>query len=250
VLLGASNLTRGISTVVETACRLWGRPLDVLAAFGHGRSYGLRISVLGRELPGISECGLWPALARRATAPTAALVTDVGNDILFDVPVPEIAGWVEWCLDRLQDAGARVVMTLLPLDNLATLSSARFIFLRTLIFPTCRLSLATVTERARALDQRLRDLGKQRGIALVAPRPAWYGFDPIHIRMRSWPGAWREILSPWSDSPELPEPAPASLRRWLYLRLLPPEQRWWFHREQRRAQPAGQLSDGTTLSFY
>ena len=33
VVLGASNVTRSLSTIVETACRLWGRPLDMLLAW-------------------------------------------------------------------------------------------------------------------------------------------------------------------------------------------------------------------------
>src|SRR5262245_61538357 len=77
VLLGASNLTRGISTAVETAGTLLGRPLEVLAAFGHGRSYGMSNCVLGRSLPGIVECGLWRSLAALPPAPTSALVTDI-----------------------------------------------------------------------------------------------------------------------------------------------------------------------------
>src|SRR5262249_38307569 len=100
ILLGASNLTRGISTVVETEPCIWGRPLDILAAFGHGRSYGSRRWLLGRELPGIVECGLWQALEKSPPAPTAALITDIGNDVLYEEPVDTIVSWVEWCLDQ------------------------------------------------------------------------------------------------------------------------------------------------------
>ena len=250
VLLGASNLTRAIATVVESASRRWGRPLDVLAAFGHGRSYGLRMSMLGRELPGIAECDLWPALKQRPPAPTAALVTDVGNDLLYDIPVPEIAGWVECCLDRLLEAGARVVMTPLPLAAIATLSPRLFILLRTVLFPGCRLRFATVTERALDLDRRLREMARKRGVLLAEHRADWYGWDPIHIKMRHWARAWGEILAPWSDEAAVPEPAPRSLRRWAYLRLLAPERRWFLGRERRRQQPAGRLADGTALSFY
>ena len=60
---------------------------------------------LWRELPGIVECGLWDALAQRPPAPTVALLTDIGNDLLYDVPVPQIVSWVETCLDRFSPRG-------------------------------------------------------------------------------------------------------------------------------------------------
>jgi hypothetical protein len=250
VVLGASNVTRSISTVVETACRLWGRPLDMLLASGHGRSYGLRMALLWRELPGIIECGLWEALEQRPPVPTAALLTDVGNDLLYDVPVPEIAAWVEACLDRLQRAGARVLMTPLPLCNLTALSPARFLLVRRVLFPGCRLTYATVMGRAFELDEQLRSLAGKRGVRLAEHRPGWYSFDPIHLRRRVWPQAWREILSGWSSATPLPAAAPASLRRWLRLRRLAPDRRWVFGRERRTAQPAGRLADGTTISLF
>jgi hypothetical protein len=250
VLLGASNLTRGIGTVVETCCRVWGRPLDILAACGHGRSYGLRKSVLFRELPGIVECGLWEALERRPPAPTAALVTDIGNDLLYEVSVPDIVGWLEWCLDKLQPAGTRVVMTRLPLCNLECLSRRRFVLLRNLIFPGCSLSLHTVVERAHDLDRRLVEIAERRGLPLIGHRAEWYGFDPIHIKLRHWSRAYGEIMAPWREGKPSPDLAPGSLRRWMYLRLLVPERRWLFGWEQRRAQPAGVLADGTTVSIY
>jgi hypothetical protein len=248
VLLGASNVCRGLSTALETACSAWGGPLDVLAAFGHGRSYGVRSSMLWRELPGIAECGLWEALARRPAAPTAALVTDVGNDLLLDVPAPQIAAWVEECVERLLDAGARVVLTPLPLCNVERLSPGKFLLFRSVLYPGCRLGLATVVARARDLDARLRQLAARRGLALVEHRAEWYGFDPVHIRRGRLAGAWHAMLSRWREVPS--EAARGSLRRWLYLWHVAAERRWLFGREFRRAQPAGVLPDGTTLALY
>jgi hypothetical protein len=251
VLLGASNLWLGLAAVVETACRLAGRPLDVLAACGHGRSYGLRSTLLWlRDLPGIVECGLWPALERRPPAPTAALLTDVGNDLLYDAGVADILGWVQTCLDQLQGSGARVVLTALPLASISTLGPGRYRLLRTFLFPACRLAYATVLQRAADLDGRLRDLAGQRGMAFVEQRREWYGFDPIHIRRRRRAEAWREVLAPWAAGAPLPGPAPASLRRWLRLCLLAPERRWLLGCEQQRRQPAARLPDGTLLSLY
>lgn len=249
VLLGASNVTRGLSTVVETACRVWGRPLDLLAAVGHGRSYGMKSTVLVRTLPGIIECGLWRALAARPLAPTAALVTDIGNDLFYGASPDQIAGWVEQCLDRLAAVEATIVMTRMPVCNLDHVRDWQFRLVRSVLFPGCRLTLAELAERALTLDARLVEIARQRGCRTVEPQACWYGFDPIHIKRQHWRGAWGEILAPWSAEQECP-PATTSLRRWLTLSRLTPERRWWCGREQRRQQPCGHLSDGTRVSLY
>ncbi|MEX0711077.1 MAG: hypothetical protein WD278_01930 [Pirellulales bacterium] len=249
VLLGASNLTRGISTVVETASLTWGRPLDVLAAMGHGRSYGQRSTVLGRGLPGIVECGLWRALADRPRGPAAALLTDVGNDLFYEVPVERIASWVETCLERLARIEARIVMTRMPVANLETVAPWQFRLMRALFFPMCRLAFDEVARRALALDERLCRLAREHGCCLVEHRAEWYGLDPIHIKLGHSPAAWCELLGSWAQQ-ALPAPASSSFSRWFYLRLLAPELRWWFGIPRRSAQPSGLLPDGTTISLY
>ena len=100
VLLGASNLTMGLGRVYRTLRTLWPEPLDLLVATGHGRSYGFTSYVFSRTLPGIAACGLWHDLAQRVPLPTVALVTDIGNDIVYGSDVSAIAGWVEQCLAR------------------------------------------------------------------------------------------------------------------------------------------------------
>lgn len=248
VLLGASNLTRGISTVVETAARACGRPLDVLAALGHGRSYGMASTVLGRTLPGIVQCGLWPALAARPAAPTAALVTDIGNDLFYGAPIVQIADWIERCLDQLAQLEARTIVTRLPVCNLPRVRPWQYAIVRRALFPSCRLTLAELTERALALDERVTQLARERRCSLIEPRAEWYGFDPIHVKLRHWPHAWRELLSDWSDA-EI-APARASFARWLYLRCRAPQRVVRFGIERAHAQPSGRLDDGTLISLF
>ncbi len=250
VLLGASNLTRGISTVLETACRIWGRPLEVFSAWGHGRSYGRDSTILGRQLPSILECGLWQELARRPKRPTAGLVTDIGNDLLYEEPVEQIVLWVQECLDRLAALNARTVVTLLPVENLLTLSRARFHLMRTIFFPHSRIGLDEVGRRAHALNDAVRRLAAERGFGLASHRPAWYGFDPIHIKPRHRSLAWREILASWSGTSVMAEPARSSMARTLYLCSRTPERRRVLGFEQRGHQPAARLNDGTTVAVY
>lgn len=249
ILLGASNLTRAFNTVVATASAYWGAPLEIFAALGHGRSYGMASSVLGRVLPGMLQCGLWDALAERPPLGTAALITDIGNDLLYEVPPGLIAEWVEECVERVQRDGARVVMTMLPLANAGVVSEWQFSFLRTCFFAGCHLSLSELARRASDLDGRLRAICARRGVAIVEQRLDWYGFDPIHILRRHWRAAWGELLTPWCDGPPPEVPRPTR-RRGVYLWLRPPLVRSFFGIERRHAQPSGRLRDGSTVGFY
>jgi len=250
VLLGASNLTRAISTVVRLAQMTFDGPLELLAALGGGRSYGMTSRVLVRELPAISECGLWDALETAGGRPTSALVTDIGNDLFYGASPVEIVAWVELALDRLARHEARTVLTLLPADNAEAISAWRFRVMRGMMFRHCSLEFEEVKALVLELNERLRAVARGRGIHLVRQRAEWYGFDPIHIRMSQWPRAWREILSAWqTDSEKIFSPK-SSPRRWLYLRSLAPLERTILGRVRRAAQPAGRLSDGTTISFF
>jgi hypothetical protein len=140
-------------------------------------------------------------------------------------------------------------MTMLPLANSAGLSEWRYHYLRNSFFASCHLSLDELLRRADTLDGRLRAMCAERGVAAVEQRREWYGLDPIHIRARRSPAAWSEILTSWCDDqpPEVPRPP---RRHGLYLWLLPPERRWFFGIERRRAQPAGRLPDGSTVAIY
>lgn len=253
ILLGASNLTRGLATVLQTVRNTWGTPVDVLAALGRGRSYGMQSRFLMRSLDGILDCGVWSAIAahrERGAAPTAALVTDIGNDILYGSSVRIITDWVAEALDRLLLAEARVCITQLPIANLATLSPRRFELCKKILVPQCPLRLTEVCTRVEQLNEAVIALAAARKIPIVAQRAEWYGLDPIHLRYRAWPSAWREIMSPWIEGRELPTQARNRFwTTWRY-QLFLPEKRHLFGADRFHAQPAYVLRDGSTLELY
>ncbi len=250
ILLGASNLTRSLATVVPTAEHVWGSPLEVLAALGHGRSYGMTSRVLGRSLLGIKHCGLWESLDRSPPAPTAALITDVGNDLLYGAAPELILEWVAECFDRLASRSARTTITLLPIASTAAMSDWFYFLLRTCTYPKCRLSRSTVLERAEKLNAGLKLFAAARGAACVELSASWYGLDPIHIRRGAWQAAWSTILGAWSETPTRAPRSRGSLRRWLDFKRLAPEKKWHFGREFTAIQPAARLRSGTTIALY
>jgi hypothetical protein len=251
VALGASNLTRGFATVVNTARAAWGEPIEILAALGHGRAYGMRSSFLFRSLPGIRECGLWRQLDALPQARIRALVTDIGNDVLYGAAPDALLAWVQDCVTRLQSRRADVTIMGLPLENARRVSNARYLFFRSLLVPSCRLGLAEVLARCEALDAGVAELARAAGLRLVRQRPEWYGLDPLHIRPRLWAAAWREILLGESAATDERGRTPGQkpLGR-LRLYLAAPERRRLFGVERTRVQPALRTSGGTRLWLY
>ena len=220
VLLGASNLTRGISTVVETLRLMHGSPLRIFTAMGHGRSYGLHSSVLGRSLCSMLECNLWSAVTRESNghAPRFALLTDIGNDIMYGAMPEQIVGWIEQCIDRLEECGVQHMnITALPTGSLRRVKRWQFAIVRAVLFPSRHIKFETAISRALETQDLIEDLVRQRGpmLRLVQHDGDWYGFDPIHIRRRNWPAAWTRFLA---ENDHASQRARRSFRRWQRLR--------------------------------
>lgn len=245
VALGASNLTRGFRTIVAAARAAWGPEVQVLAALGHGRSYGAPSRVIARTLPGILGSGLWRKLDSLPALPTRALVADVGNDILYGVSAERILAWVEEALHRLQRVTPDIILTDLPLAGIRRLSPARFLAFRSIMFPFCRLPLGQVFEIAERVNAGLLELAKANGVRLFRLNPAWYGLDPIHFRPSVLSSAWEEILDARSADNRR-----GSLIERLRLCLMPPERRWILGVEQFTPQSGIALPSGVRVWLY
>ncbi len=250
ILLGASNLVRSLPTIVATAQRTWGEPVEIMAAMGHGRSFGEDSVVFGRKISGIFPCALWQDLQKRPALPTAALMTDIGNDLLYGVPPDRLLKWVADCLDRLAEVGATTVVTQMPIESVEGLREARFRFYRRLFFPRSPMSLGDAKALVRTFNERLVRLGESRKIPVIPVSLAWYGFDPIHLKRRVLRRAWPELLAAWHGAEKPVVVARPSLWTTAYLATLAPWERSLFGIRRRASQPSGRLNDGTTISLY
>jgi len=243
--LGASNLTRGFHTVVSAARSEWGSEVQIFAALGHGRSYGTHSRFLGRGLPGILECGLWRAMASLPPASSRALITDVGNDIVYGFSASKILEWVEETVRRLQETTRDIILTDLPLQSIQRISRAKYLVLRSILFPASRLPLSEALETAARLNEGLAELSASRGLRFFRLNPDWYGFDPIHIRPDLWQSAWREILHV-APRPE----ARNSFAEGLKLYFMPPERKRLFGFERYTPQSGSVLKSGGRVWLY
>ncbi|WP_146403001.1 SGNH/GDSL hydrolase family protein [Pseudobythopirellula maris] len=240
-------------TIVTAARELAGGPIEMFMTAAHGRSYGLASNVMGRRIVSIRDCGLWNALDALAPASqTNALVTDVGNDLLYGVAPARVADWVAECVDRLVARGARVRVVGLPLHSIEGVGRRRFAFFQKIFFPFSRLRFDDARALSRELDERLQALCHERSLAFVAPPRAWYGWDPIHVRRARRAVAWNAILRASEvDEREIPrEKTRLRAGERFALRRASHEERRVFGALKRAKQPCARLNDGSTLSLF
>jgi hypothetical protein len=250
VLLGASNLALSLPRVVEASRAAWGAPLEFFVAMGYGRSYGQESKFFGKKFPGILQCAIWDALERAHALPTSAIVADVGNDLAYEAPVDTVAEWVATALDRLAQHNARTALNNVPIESLRTVGAIRYPVLRSLLFPSCRLSRGELLSRAEALSYELANIAKTREIPAFSANGTWYGIDPIHPRRRSAGEIWRTLIG--ALDPVAPAPIWARPRRADATALRRATMAWWMSdRRALNASPrSARLSDGSTVALF
>ena len=235
IALGASNLTRGLRTVVSMSRVAWGADTEVFATLGLGRSYGAAHTLLVRRLPGILQSGLWRALDEAPDVPSIGIISDVGNDILYGVAPEQILEWVGEAVTRLQRHTDRIALAGLPTPGINHLNEWWFRLMRAFIFPSSHQTLASARAAALIVQAGLEEMAATRGLRFVPLHQEWYGLDPVHFRHRYWRRMWGECLgldpTAWTAPPE-PGGFFESARLWLRA----DEHRWLFGVHQHTPQ--------------
>ncbi len=252
IILGASNVSLGFPIVCKLLHHYTDLPLEIYTACGHGRSYGQWSKFLFRGLPGILQCELWKMLEHQEKQKQAseynAVLTDIGNDLIYGIRVDVILQWIEDCMEQLQQYKARITVTELPVGALLKLSTLRYEMTRKIFFKGRSLCWDEMRDRILVLNEGLLNLSAQYNVNVIKPSDEWYGFDPIHIKKSSRLQAWNTILGSHSDQ---------KIRKMSHLSNLPARslkrtgraERLIFQKFKRTYQPVYQ-SDQFTLYSY
>lgn len=218
VVLGASNVSRGQARLNAAIRGRSVAPVGLLIAAGHGRSYGANSRVWMRRLPSILGCGVWRALDREGSdrGRVVALVTDIGNDLLYGSSPAQVAAWIREAVGRLVDRGATVAAARLPLEAVRRVGPVRYRALKTLFVPGCPLSIEGIHSAAAELDGLIGDLAAAAGLSTIDQPGAWYGFDTLHPRRRHLDTLWHRACDAWAcRRPRAPlGPVSANGRGW------------------------------------
>jgi hypothetical protein len=248
VVLGASNASRALGRLVA-AVEARAAGADLFVAAGHGRGYGVNTRVAARRLPSILGSGLWRAVDREPAAATVALVTDVGNELLYGFSAEQVAAWVRESVRRLADRGATIAITRLPVASIAAVGRVRYRALRTFFVPGCRLSLAELKDAATRLDADLQAIAGDFHARVIEQPAHWYGLDTLHVRRRHLDDLLLAACEAWR-LPASESPARASLADWAKIGTRAAEVRSLAGVMRFTRQPVLRLRGGGRLSLY
>jgi hypothetical protein len=199
IVLGASNVANAHSALKRAVEQVLGASVDLRVECGNGRGYAVPAARLWKTLPAIVDARLWRDLARPELPGRAfALVTDVGNDLIYGASVEQTLAAVGTCLERLERLGAHTLLAGLPLASLPRLGGFRYLLTTKILGLDRAPAFEHLLELSTRLDTGLRVLGRDHNAAFVEPSADWYGIDPIHLRRARRTEAFRTIVSHWS----------------------------------------------------
>lgn len=195
--MGASNLARGYSALVNSLIHcLCPQPVEILHAMGPGRGYIAQGGVFNVSYAPIVDSGIVKAARKRQpeTSKTLALITDIGNDIMYDVPVAEIMAGLDSLMRELNGMDAEVFVNPIPMDLLEDVSEQQFRMLRRVFYPRSPVTYSGAADAVSKINISLRESVGGR-IHLLPSFKDYCGVDKIHYSVFHSHRAWSEVVN-------------------------------------------------------
>jgi len=197
IFLGASNLARGYGALADCLIHcLSPDPVEILHALGPGRGYSAEGGIFNITYPPIGSSGILESAKRRKekARKVIALITDIGNDIMYGVPAPEITACLGTLLQKLNALEAEVFIHPIPLDFSKDVSERQFRILRSIFYPHSRIDYLKAKEAVALVNGFLRDRAGGR-IHLLPSAKDFCGVDKIHYSIFRSHKAWSRVAN-------------------------------------------------------
>lgn len=194
VFLGASNLARGHYALANCLKRsLYPRPVQFLFAHGPGRGYLAWGGFLRKVYSPIRSSGIFSA-ARANKCQVVALLTDIGNDIMYNVSPWDITACLEKIITQLQEFNAIILTTPIPSSLENKLNQFSFFCLRSILYPRSKVRYKEAVEGMRQINKFLKN-SVSENLHLFSGLEEFSGSDRIHYSL--WRGhlAWSRIAA-------------------------------------------------------
>ena len=195
ILLGASNLSRvcfAFSRHMKDC--LHPRKIEVLIASGPGRAYYASGGLLNVSYPPIQSSEIFEIARVKSKCgyQVVALVTDIGNDIMYDVSTGQLVETLQQVFSRLQSMNAEIFFSTLPVAFENRVHPAWFYILRSVLLPFSRVSYDEAVAGIIEINRFLRESASEH-CHLIQDMDSYLGFDEIHYGWLRAHKAWSHV---------------------------------------------------------
>lgn len=197
VCLGASNLARGRRALTHCLeINLHPRPARFLYAHGPGRGYCAWGGVLHVVYPPIGASRVLDAAREKAekASHVVALVTDIGNDIMYDIPVETITACLDRIFQQLSGLNARILVTPIPSYFETDLGELSFRCLRGIFYPRSKVDHGQAVLAIQRINKFLGHAVSEN-VSLISGLENFMGWDKIHYSLLKSHLAWSRIAA-------------------------------------------------------
>ncbi|MGP0628728.1 hypothetical protein ACTRW9_03385 [Nitrospina sp. 32_T5] len=195
VLLGASNLARGYSALAYYLTRnLKPEAVKIYAACGPGRGYGCWGGMFNISYPPIAESPLFERLGKQARdgKRVVALITDIGNDLLYGMDGDSLIATMKNLFERLENLNAEIYATTLPVYFEGNVPAIVYYPIRTFLYPKSHISREEAIDGVRRVNAFLKEY-KSPHIHLIPPLDDYLGWDHVHFGLVRSAEVWNRI---------------------------------------------------------
>jgi hypothetical protein len=195
VFLGASNLARSLDGLKLCIKRcLLPRAASFIHAMGPGRGYVSRGGILNAVYSPILDSGIFEAIRRKRmkSQQVVALITDIGNDIMYDASPEKIIAGLQYMYNLLDAFETNIFITSIPVDLENDIRELYFHILRKVYFPKSPVTYSQASNNIKAINQFILQSSNQR-ISVIDDMKPFYGIDKIHYSILKSQMAWSHI---------------------------------------------------------
>jgi hypothetical protein len=170
------------------------RSVEVLIATGPGRAYFASGGLLNVTHPPIQSSKIFEAAQNKAASgyQVVALVTDIGNDIMYGVSTEKVTDTLQQVFAKLESMNAEIFYTTLPVAFEKGVHPIWYYVLRSVLLPFSRISYDEATAGIIKVNQFLKKYDSEHS-HLIPGMDRYLGFDEIHY-------GWFRAHSAWSHA--------------------------------------------------
>ncbi len=195
ILLGASNLARAQFGLNHHFEKSFPNLISTSIASGPGRAYCVSGGIFGLNYPPLKTSEIINAGREKSSnyRQTISLISDIGNDIMYGVPVQKLIQDLEKSILNLSEFCSHVFTIPIPCKKIETLSDWQINALKKILFPKCELSPEKIISSIQTVNQFLSELNTPK-FTLLKTMDDCIGWDRAHYGISKMHIAWTKII--------------------------------------------------------